>query len=175
LKVSLVILIIWSPSSMFSANLALGFKKILRMTALTIITEVFAFLGIGKEGGKPKHQCSNCSKGFSGPSHLKIHERVHTGERPYQCDVCCNKTFNQKSNLDRHKMAHRGEKKLSCTVCSKRFIEKRDLKVHVEIHYMSKFEETQTPIQPLTILFLLCFLASSVDHSEHCWPGLIYL
>ncbi|KAK7927901.1 Zinc finger- C2H2-type/integrase- DNA-binding protein [Apiospora marii] len=30
--------------------------------------------------------CSTCSKNFTTPSKLAIHERIHTGDRPYGCD-----------------------------------------------------------------------------------------
>jgi hypothetical protein len=36
-----------------------------------------------------------CNKSFMHVSHLKAHQHIHTGERPYGCDFC-NKTFNTK-------------------------------------------------------------------------------
>ena len=37
--------------------------------------------------------CTYCSKMFGGKTHLKFHERIQTGEKPYTCKTC-NKSFN---------------------------------------------------------------------------------
>ena len=44
---------------------------------------------------------------FSQKSSLISHKRLHSGERPYCCDVC-SKPFTNKSNLIRHKRLHSG-------------------------------------------------------------------
>ena len=45
---------------------------------------------------------TGCDKGFFVPRELVYHERIHTGEKPYDCKVCL-RTFRKSSQLIRHK------------------------------------------------------------------------
>lgn len=52
------------------------------------------------------HVCRHCNYSTYLVGHLKRHLLVHSGERPYACNVC-NFRFNQKENLKRHlKLKH---------------------------------------------------------------------
>ena len=48
-----------------------------------------------------KHVCKYCGKRFQRKLFLERHERIHTGERPFQCKHC-NFTSAQKGNLNQH-------------------------------------------------------------------------
>ena len=85
---------------------------------------------LGPEG---MHQCQFCEKKFQYSTHLQVHERIHTGEKPFKCKYC-GKRFNQKSNLRGHIRTHTGEKPHKCSECGKAFMWGDSLKLHMLRH-----------------------------------------
>ncbi|KKA20228.1 C2H2 type zinc finger containing protein [Rasamsonia emersonii CBS 393.64] len=107
---------------------------------------------------KRKYQCPlpHCGKYFTQKTHLDIHmrahtgdkpfthERRHTGEKPYSCDIC-HKRFAQRGNVRAHKITHEQAKPFTCLLdnCWKQFTQLGNLK--------NKFHSTT--LRNLTIKF----------------------
>ncbi|XP_061381699.1 endothelial zinc finger protein induced by tumor necrosis factor alpha-like isoform X2 [Danaus plexippus] len=80
--------------------------------------------------GERPFQCSDCPKKFSVYQRLQIHQRIHTGESPYQCKSCP-KAFKHKAALNRHDRVHTGAKPYGCPHCGKSFSQSNSMKLHV--------------------------------------------
>lgn len=60
---------------------------------------------VNEVNNENKYTCSFCEKPFKWRSHWKSHERIHTGERPYQCQIC-GKRFTRSDGLQCHGTIH---------------------------------------------------------------------
>lgn len=83
--------------------------------------------------GALRYQCSYCPYATRQRASLVVHERVHTGERPFRCHVC-NRGFAHRSHVARHMRTHTGERPYSCPLCPAAFAQRSDVKVHMRTH-----------------------------------------
>uniref|UniRef100_H2ZKL4 C2H2-type domain-containing protein n=1 Tax=Ciona savignyi TaxID=51511 RepID=H2ZKL4_CIOSA len=121
----------------------------------------------GAEEPFVKNQCRTCRRILSCPSALKLHYRTHTGERPYQCDLC-SRAFTTRGNLRTHySSVHRrelppasssggssvtkrgGSGKVDshiCPLCSSVFNDQIGLAQHMQMHAIVNKQQQQNLI-----------------------------
>ncbi|XP_059141027.1 zinc finger protein 260-like [Physella acuta] len=81
---------------------------------------------------RPDLICPICNKKFTSNSKFKIHQVVHSEERPFACSVC-DKKFKYKNSLEYHERIH-SDQLFPCSTCGKRFTRESGLKRHQIVH-----------------------------------------
>ncbi|KAK7066934.1 hypothetical protein SK128_026746 [Halocaridina rubra] len=84
------------------------------------------------------HHCPYCSYITHNKTHMTIHVRKHTGERPHACPHCSYRTV-QENNLKRHVLIHSKEKIHSCSYCKFRTDTLGALQRHIQRLHVGSF------------------------------------
>ncbi|XP_069568684.1 zinc finger and BTB domain-containing protein 41 [Brachyistius frenatus] len=93
-------------------------------------------------------KCPKCDKTFDRAGKYESHTRVHTGEKPFQCDICLQR-YSTKSNLTVHKKKHASDapfqkKEHKCPFCNKLHASKKTLAKHVRRFHPDNIQEFLT-------------------------------
>uniref|UniRef100_A0A4W3KHR0 Zinc finger and BTB domain-containing protein 41 n=1 Tax=Callorhinchus milii TaxID=7868 RepID=A0A4W3KHR0_CALMI len=96
-------------------------------------------------GSKKTLQCPKCDKSFDRIGKYECHTRVHTGEKPFECDIC-NQRYSTKSNLTAHRKKHSMQtaiqrKEQKCPFCNKLHASKKTLAKHVRRFHPDSIQE----------------------------------
>ena len=90
---------------------------------------------------------------------MKVHERIHTGDKPYNCTQC-DKAFRDLGDLRTHERIHTGEKPFSCSKCDLKFARADTLKKH------KKFHTSETPKSDGNFSSLGDFIKHEIMHDD---------
>lgn len=83
--------------------------------------------------GELPWQCRFCPKKLRTKEAIDIHERVHTGEKPFPCRHGCERRFAHATDRVRHERSvHTNEKPHKCDQCNAAYVRRRELVLHLQ-------------------------------------------
>ena len=88
---------------------------------------------------KKPYTCTLCGQNFGTKTHLKTHTSgVHEKKKPNQCSIC-KKYYLNSGQLKMHADVHSGERPFGCNICDMKFKRKHHVATHLKtIHGVVK-------------------------------------
>ncbi|XP_058900837.2 zinc finger protein 90 homolog isoform X11 [Kogia breviceps] len=98
------------------------------------------------------YHCNDCGEDFSHITDFSDHQKIHTGENPYDCEQAfsqqsishpgekpyqcnvCGKAFKRSTSFIEHHRIHTGEKPYECNECGEAFSRRSSLTQHERTH-----------------------------------------
>lgn len=122
--------------------------------------------------GQKSFRCPCCQRSFTHKTNRDTHSRLHTGDKPYQCQEClgssfqnmgayrvhqrlvhgdpipnecqyCDRCFKDKEYLMKHERTHDGSRPYQCNYCQKTFAQISNRTLHEKIHESEKAYKCQ--------------------------------
>ena len=124
-----------------------------------------------------KNQCNICGKRFANPGNKKRHMMIHSGKKPFKCEICC-RAFTDISNMrthhkrhkhvacsvktnqsagvkydkiKKHKITHSGKKPYVCGSCGKKFADASNCTKHTNICHFQRDSDTKFDFSKTTM------------------------
>lgn len=91
--------------------------------------------------GESPFECKQCGKSCVTHSGLYQHWKLHAGEWPYKCNLC-GKTFTTRCYCSHHQRFHIEEKCYQCAECGKAFKRSSTFLQHKKAHSGERLEES---------------------------------
>ncbi|KAI9329980.1 hypothetical protein BDR26DRAFT_807616 [Obelidium mucronatum] len=113
-----------------------------------------------------------CGKQFAYLSILKVHTRVHTGDRPHKCHLCEN-SYTTSSRLKIHIRSHTNESPYMCEFagCGKKFKSNSNLAQHSRVHMTKREREEYEARNKRTVACKVCgnLYKTVKSMDQHYW------